>query len=163
MKFKSIDNKKIKDDKVRLGEPYVIFPEETQTIATHIVTADEVCRIDMISKIYYNDEDASELILKFNNISNPFSINEGDVLNIPPLDIKFKAWKTIKEAGTSKETSIKDQFIDSKRLTVKDAGRASYLKKKAAEKQNGSTQIVPPNILKDGEKNIDINGDTIIL
>ena len=63
----------------------------------------------------------------------------------------------------SQDDSIKDQFISSKRLTVKDVKRAEYLKKKADQKQNGSKQILPPNILKDGDKNIDINGDIITL
>ena len=63
----------------------------------------------------------------------------------------------------STEKSIKDQFIDSKRLTIKDISRAEYLKKKASQKENGSKQILPPNILKDGDTNIDINGNTIII
>jgi len=162
MNFKSIQNKKIKDGKLRITEPVVLFPKNTPVIAVHEVTSDEICRIDMISIKYFNIADYAELILKFNNISNPFSINEGDVLDIPSRDIVFRAWKTIKEKGDTKD-SIKDQFVNSKRLTIKDAKRAEYLKKKAAQKENGSKQILPPNILKDGDKNIDINGDTIIL
>lgn len=163
MNFKSIQNKKIKGDRLRITEPVVLFPKNTPVIAVHEVTSDEICRIDMISIKYFNIADYAELILKFNNISNPFSINEGDVLDIPARDIVFRAWKTIKEEGDEKEDSIKDQFVNSKRLTIKDAKRAEYLKKKAAQKENGSKQILPPNILKDGDKNIDINGDTIIL
>lgn len=162
MNFKSIDNKKIKGGKLRITEPIVLFPENTEIIAVHEVTADEICRIDMISKKYYNDHDYSELILKFNNISNPFSINEGDILNIPNKEIVFRTWQTIKETG-DQEKSVRDQFVDSKRLTVKDAKRSEYLKKKASQKTNGSRQILPPNILKDGDKNIDINGDIITL
>jgi len=163
MNLKSINNKKIKDGKLRITEPTILFPKNAEIRAVHEVSADETCRIDMISIKYYGLADYSDLILKFNNISNPFSINEGDVLNIPDKDAILKAWKTIKGIGSQKDKSIRDQFVDSKRLTVKDAKRAEYLKKKAAQKQNGSKQIVPPNILKDGDKNIDINGDTIIL
>ena len=65
MNFKSIDNKKIKNGKLRITEPVVIFPENTRTIAVHTVTSDEICRIDIISRIYYNLDDYSELILKF--------------------------------------------------------------------------------------------------
>lgn len=163
MNFKSIQNKKIKGDRLRITEPVVLFPKNTPVIAVHEVTSDEICRIDMISIKYFNIADYAELILKFNNISNPFSINEGDVLDIPARDMVFRAWQTIKGEGDEKEDSIKDQFVNSKRLTIKDAKRAEYLKKKAAQKENGSKQILPPNILKDGDKNIDINGDTIIL
>lgn len=168
MNFKSIDNKKIKDGKLRITEPVIVFPENAQTIAIHEVTADETCRIDIISRRYYGSEDYSELILKFNNISNPFSIVEGDVLYIPNKDIAFPEWKTVNGVtgssdGEGSEGSVKDQFVNSKRLTVKDANRAEYLKRKAAQKINGSTEIVPPNILKSGDKNIDINGDIITI
>ena len=174
MNFKSIDNKKIKNGKLRITEPVVIFPENTKTIAVHTVTSDEVCRIDIISRIYYNFDDYAELILKFNNISNPFSINEGDILNIPNKNDVFTAWKTIKSVNTGsigsdpldqeeQGDSIKNQFINSKRLTVKDIKRAEYLKKKADQKENGSKEILPPNILKEGDKNIDINGDIITI
>jgi len=163
MDFKSIDNKRIQGDKLRLTEPTVLFPEGTATIKEHEVTSDEICRIDMISRIYYNDDSFSENILKFNNISNPFSINEGDILRIPDK-VTMVNWQQVKNIGEeSTEKSIKDQFIDSKRLTIKDISRAEYLKKKASQKENGSKQILPPNILKDGDTNIDINGNTIII
>lgn len=163
MEFKSINNKRIKDGKLNITEPVVVFPENTRIIAVHTVTSDEICRIDLISNKYYNIDDYSDLILKFNNISNPFSINEGDVLNIPDKNVSFVSWKSIKDNKEGSTESIKDQFINTKRLTTKDAKRAEYLKKKAAQRANGSSQIVPPNILKDGDKNIDINGDIITL
>lgn len=163
MEFKSINNKRIKDGKLNITEPVVVFPENTKIIAVHTVTSDEICRIDLISNKYYNIDDYSDLILKFNNISNPFSINEGDVLNIPDKNVSFVSWKSIKDNKEGSTESIKDQFINTKRLTTKDAKRAEYLKKKAAQRANGSSQIVPPNILKDGDKNIDINGDIITL
>ena len=53
--------------------------------------------------------------------------------------------------------------MDSKRLTVKDQNRIEYLKQKASQKLNGSKEILPPNILKDGEKNMDIEGGTITI
>ena len=57
--------------------------------------------------------------------------------------------------------SIRDQFIDTKRLPVKDAKRIEYLQRKAAQKANGSSQILPPNILKEGEVNLTIGNGTI--
>lgn len=162
MEFRSIDNKKIENDKLRLTEPYVLFRDDAQIMTVYEVHADEIGRIDLISDRVYNSTRYSEVILKFNNISNPFSINEGDILNMPYIDMPFKNWTTIKPNGDSKEVNaIKDQFISSKRLTVKDQNRIEYLKQKAAQKLNGSKEILPPNILKDGEKNMDIEGGTI--
>ena len=83
MNFKSINGKKIKDNKLILTHPTLMLNPETKTISVYEVSADEVCRIDLISEKFFNSPDYSEYILKYNNISNPFSINEGDILNIP--------------------------------------------------------------------------------
>lgn len=166
MNFKSINDKKIVNDKLIFTHPTLMFQPDTKTISVYEVSADEVCRIDLISEKFFNSPDYSEHILKYNNISNPFSINEGDVLNIPDIDTtltNFKPVKSIGDGAEGKEPSIRDQFVDSKRLTIKDKKRLEYLQKKADQKANGSKQILPPNLLKDGEKNIDITGDTIII
>jgi hypothetical protein len=166
MNFKSINGKKIKDNKLVFTHPTLLLDSNTRTIAVYEVSADEVCRIDLISEKFFNSPDYSEYILKYNNISNPFSINEGDVLNIPDIKYSLVNFKPVKSVGTGleeSEPSVRDQFINSKRLTVKDKKRIEYLQKKADQKSNGSKQILPPNLLKDGDKNIDINGDTIII
>lgn len=165
MRLRSIDNKRITDNQIRITEPTIIFSENVRTVTTHVVTIDEVGRPDLISLEYYNSPDYLDIILKFNNISNPFSITEGDVLNIPDhlaIGGKFTPIKEVK--GIDKDDNkIRDQFLNSKRLTTKDANRLDYLKRKALLKKNGSIQPLPPNILKDGESNIDIDGDTIIV
>jgi len=164
MNHKTINNKRIVGDKLRITEPTVLFGEETKTIATHEVSESEICRIDLIADLYYDDPSYSELILKFNNISNPFSITVGDVLDIPDHLSTFKAWVIVKEINPAEieEDSIKDQFLSSKRLTVKDKNRVDYLKKKAALKNNGA-QPLPPNILQDGASNLDIIDGNIII
>lgn len=43
-------------------------------------------RPDLISGAVYNDLMYAELILKYNGISNPFTIKEGDIILIPSLD-----------------------------------------------------------------------------
>lgn len=168
MQFKSLDNKRIQNDKLRMTEPFVLFTEFQKTIATHIVDASEVGRPDLISIRFYNDPSYLELILKYNNILNPFSINEGDVLEIPDTEGLFIEWKAVKEIGDGEsaiagENAVRDQFIDNKRLTVPDQKRIEYLQKKAAQKKNGPKQILPPNILKTGDTNIDIINDSIII
>lgn len=47
------------------------------------VTADYVARPDLISFKAYNDDSYADVICKLNGISNPFEINEGDVLVLP--------------------------------------------------------------------------------
>jgi len=163
MDFKILNNKQILGDKLRMTEPIIIFNDNTQVIATHTVTQDEIGRIDLIANAYYRDIDNAELILKYNSISNPFSINEGDVLLIPDDQFALVKWKRVNPMASEEisELDIRDQFINSKRLTERDAKRVEYLKRKAAQKANGSKEIVPPNILKPGEKNIIIENGKI--
>ena len=163
MDFKILNNKQILGDKLRMTEPIIIFNDNTQIIATHTVTQDEIGRIDLIANAYYRDINNAELILKYNSISNPFSINEGDVLLIPDDQFPLVKWKRVNPMASEEisELDIRDQFINSKRLTERDAKRIEYLKRKAAQKTNGSKEILPPNILKPGEKNIIIENGKI--
>ena len=165
MDFKSINNKQVVNDKLRLTEPYVLFNENVRVIAQHVVTSDEIGRIDVISRKYYNGDNLSEIILKYNNISNPFSINEGDVLLIPEPGSAFKKWNRIKEISDieTEIDNIRAQFLDTKRLSKKDAARVEYLQRKASQLKNGSKQILPPNILKSGEENLNINNGEITI
>lgn len=165
MNFRSLDNKRIENDKLRMTEPFILFTPFQKVLGTHTVDLSETGRPDLIAIKFYGDSNDTELILKWNNISNPFSITEGDILEIPDNEGSLKAWKQVKEVGVSDvdKNTIRDQFVNSKRLTVKDQKRIEYLQKKAAQKQNGSKQILPPNILKDGDSNIDINNDIITI
>ena len=167
MNFKSLDDKKLIGEKLRLTEPIIIFNDNVNTIATHIVNADEVGRIDLIANGYYRNSNKAELILKYNNISNPFSINEGDILLIPEDSLPLVKWKRVNPLASAEisaeisELNIRDQFVNSKRLTERDAKRVEYLKRKSALKRNGSKEILPPNVLKSGDKNIIIENGKI--
>lgn len=163
--MKSLFEKPILDGKVRMTQPTLIFVPNLQIIDEHIVNSDEVCRIDLISLEYYKDASFVDFILKYNGISNPFSITEGDVLLIPTNEFattRFIPFKTIN--NDDNKLSIRDQFISTKRLSVKDAKRVEYLKRKAALKVNGSKEILPPNIKGTGDgPNIKIGNGKIII
>ena len=165
MEFESLNNKEVNNGKLRLTEPSILFSDNVGYIATHTVTLDEVCRPDLISDKYYRSTDYVDYILKYNKISNPFSIAEGDTLLIPDVDAVKLTWKRVKPSEYQSEQmdSIRAQFLDTKRLPVKDAKRVEYLKKKAAKIKNGSKEILPPNILKSGDTNIDITDDSITI
>lgn len=52
----------------------------------YIVTKEYVARPDLISQAYYQDDRYADIICKVNGISNPFELNENDVLLIPSLE-----------------------------------------------------------------------------
>lgn len=162
--MKTLKNKKISeiDNKVIMTEPTLIFQD--YTTVTKVFNVDEYYagRIDLISLNVYNSADYVDQLLKFNGISNPFSIADGDVLYIPPMDVLFKTWKK-PGIGTSESNVVRDRFIETKRLPIKDQNRLEYLKRKAALKPNGAKEILPPNVLASDEKNVIIeNGQLTV-
>ena len=163
MQFNTLNNKKLVDGRFKFTRPTLVFLETNETIAEHTVTEDQVGRIDLISLLYYRSANYCDYILKWNGISNPFSLKLGDVINIPNHREALKIIKEFKVLNSTNEPSIRDQFIDTKRLPVKDAKRIEYLQRKAAQKPNGAKQILPPNILKEGDTNIKIGNGQIII
>ena len=163
MQFNTLNNKKMVDGRFKFTKPTLVFIKSNETLNVHTVTEDQVGRIDLISLLYYRNANYCDYILKWNGISNPFSIKLGDVLNIPNHREALKVIKEIKVLNTTNEPSIRDQFVDTKRLPVKDAKRIEYLQRKAAQKPNGAKQILPPNILKEGDTNIKIGNGKIVI
>jgi hypothetical protein len=161
MQFDTLNKKKLVDGKYIFTKPTLVFIETNEIINEHTVTEDQVGRIDLISLLYYRNANYCDYILKWNGISNPFSIKFGDILEIPNHRQALKTVKEIKILSSTNEPSIRDQFIDTKRLPVKDAKRIEYLQRKASQKPNGAKQILPPNILKEGDTNIKIGNGQI--
>lgn len=170
MQFNTLNSKKLVGGKYKFTKPTLVFLETNEVIAEHTVNEDEVGRIDLISLKYYRSADYCDYILKWNGISNPFSLKFGDVIEIPNNREALTIIKEIKVLNSStgltnasNESSIRDQFIDTKRLPIKDAKRIEYLQRKASQKPNGAKQILPPNILKEGDTNITIGNGKIII
>lgn len=166
MKFETLELKPFSNDgsKILLTTPTVVFASDTRVIAEHIITEDQIGRMDLISLKYYSDANYIDFILKWNNISNPFILNIGDVIEIPYNKSVLKTIIPIKILqGSTGGNTIRDQFISTKRIPIKDSKRIEYLQRKAAQKVNGSKQILPPNILKEGENNISIGKGTITI
>jgi len=155
MDFNTIGQKNVVDGKIVITEPIVVFTEGVSTIAQHVVTEEEAGRPDLISIYHYDTDKLTDLILKWNGISNPFSINAGEVIEIPSQTSVFKKFiKPVRPTGTSK----KDKFISERRMTTKDIKRLEFIQTKATSYKNGSSAPLPPNMLKDGETNTKVVG-----
>ena len=147
MNFRTLLNKTADAIKYHLAQPSMIFTnKESQTgVRQHIIKEDEVLRPDLIALEYYGDQTKTDIILKFNGISDPFSLQEGDVLDIPDSGIAFH--KLERPAG-NEENPIKNQFLQGKRLSKKDDRRIDALKKKY-----NKDVLLPPNVIPIGKKN----------
>jgi len=144
MEFKTLIDKIVEGGRLLLTQPTMLFRnrEDIGLITTHEVKRDEEGRIDLIASDYYGDTSKIDYILKFNGISDPFSIVEGDLIKIPVDGVKtFK----LERPGKDISNIVRQEFIDSKRLTKKDKRRIDFLKKKYKIKE-----VLPPNVLKTG-------------
>jgi hypothetical protein len=141
-----------KTNTVLFTEPTTLFVEDRDIIIVHFVTEEELGRPDLISLFYYNTHDYTDIILKFNGISNPFSLNIGDTVEIPIQQTSFG--KFIKPTRTGGDTA-KDKFMKQRHMTPKDVKRLEYLQKVS---QDGA---LPPNRLKTGQVNKTANSGII--
>lgn len=150
MNFVTLRNKeKVFDDnlnqeKINMAKPSIKVEAEFKVIDIHIVREDDQMRPDLIAIKYYGDDEGTDLILKANGISNPFSIKEGQEIIIPDKDSVIRY---IQKTRKSK-LGPREQFTNSKRMSQQDQKRKEFLKQKSATNPNGSSENLPPNVLK---------------
>ena len=147
MNLKSITNKIIESGRLILTQPTMLFIQKDDIAfieKEHYVTADEEGRPDLICLDYYNTTEHIDYLLKFNGISDPFSLKEGDIIKIP---VHGPFFKKMERPSTAIDNIVRQEFLDKKRLTKKDQKRIDFLKKKS-----GLKEILPPNVLKTGFK-----------
>lgn len=75
-----------------------------------------VARPDLISLAVYGDDQYADLLCKINGISNPFELNENDVIIIPHVEVLAELTKITPEESVfinnDKLNEIADTFID---------------------------------------------------
>ena len=130
----------------------------TGLLNIHYVTPDQVMRPDIISYQYYGSYEYIDIILKANGISNPFCIKEGMFLIIPEQTSAISQYNPIK-----KSTKPRTQFQNLKRITPIDKKRLEFLAAKSSTKKNGSSENLPPNMLKTNQASKIIQGNNLIL
>ena len=125
------------------------------------VTEDYAMRPDLISYFAYGTDQYTDIILKFNGISNPFSLEVGTLLLIPKMPDAKRFYRYPK--ATKKEIEkVKRAFIDKNRFTKPTERRLEKLAALAASKANGSPTITPSNKLKPGESATSTKGGALI-
>ena len=157
MNFRSLRNKTQGDGKYIFAQPSMIFRNKDGMtgLRLHVVREDEVTRPDLIALEYYGDQTKTDLILKWNGISDPFSLQPGDELIIPPSGV---AYNKLERPAATEENKIKNQFLQSKRFTKKDQRRLDALKKKY-----NKDVLLPPNVIPVGQKNYKFDKDGNII
>ena len=112
-----------------LTAPSFIYDSDLGVRALHYVQPDQIGRIDKVANIYFGSGEYVDAICIVNNIFNPFSISEGDILVIPNLrDIEL-VYKRPNPAARPNETQ--EAYVDTGRQSEKDQSRIQRLIEKA--------------------------------
>jgi hypothetical protein len=150
MDLKTLVNKTRLATKLLMVQPSMIFrflskDKDMGYIQEELtVQQGEDGRPDLVALRAYGDESKIDMILKFNGISDPFSIKEGDILFIPRDSTPYYK---LERPETQDENPIRAQYMNSKRIPAKDNARLAAMKKK----YNKET-LLPPNVVPAGKK-----------
>lgn len=150
MDLTTIKNKIIDGVKLVIVQPTIYFTLKLQDAVFGVdyrekeVEPFQSGRPDLIALDAYGEASMADIILKFNGISDPFSIVEGEIIKIPKIDYPFKRLERVQNR---EENSIKQQFVDTKRLSKKDQRRVEAMKKKYDKET-----LLPPNVIPVGKK-----------
>jgi len=158
MNLKTILHKTGGAVKLIMTQPTMLFRNREQVELVekeYYVKEDEVARPDLIALQYYGNQSKTDIILKWNGISDPFSINDGDELEIPVATLPFYK---LERPNNFDDDPVKQQFVDGKRLSKKDQRRLDALKKRY-----GKDDLLPPNVIPVGKKNYKFDGDNIVM
>jgi hypothetical protein len=142
--------------RVRYEYPYL------RIIKLLLVEERHLGRIDQLCWEAYNDLTGVDILMKFNQITNPFSINLYDIIAVPDQDSarSFYQKDKLKTSQIIKDT--KALFIDPKRASQKDIARIKQLEKLASKRQNGSSEVKPTNLLREGEVPFSTDGNRLV-
>lgn len=129
-----------------------------------VVKDDEQMRPDLMAYKMYGSMSNTGSLLKINGVSNPFAIDAGDVFAAPTpksIDSMFSTRASLlqKDEANNNPNSEFRKSQEQRRFKVSDS-RKEFLNRRAKGK-NATPQILPPNMLQDGE-NQTIRTDLVI-
>jgi hypothetical protein len=168
MQSKILEHKllvKKKDDTiVDLTSKSIEYNRVGKVLDAFYVGEDMTMRVDLISKVAYGIEDEWDLICKFNGISNPFSVDENELIFIPDLSFMYES--IVNPEVVDIDADIRNQYYDSSKISEIDTKKTEYDKLIQKIQENGplginiNTYSLPPNVSEPGDREgrIDANG-----
>lgn len=132
-----------------LSAPSFTYISEYGIKGLHYVSADQAGRIDLVSEQYFGTTEFIDAICIVNNIFNPFSVLEGEILIIPNLKNPDVFYSRPSKIVTPDKKQA--EYINPNQASQKDKSRIERLIEKTKKKKNGVNNPLPPNILQPGE------------
>jgi hypothetical protein len=139
------------------------FPKNIRGTGVAMVNEYENMRPDLVADRIYGSQGKWDVMLKYNGISNPFSLEFGTmihILNYQAVDIAYSQPRSIKDreekveteaGGITKPTKDKDRLAN-----------IANKNKQRIELNKGPNGELPPNINKPGDKNIKVRDGRVV-
>lgn len=165
MQSKILENKKLvkkgDDAFVDLTTCSMRYKGSGTVINVFFASEDMAMRPDLISYVSYGNTDKFDIICKFNGISNPFSINEGDLIKVPDSLFMYNSIENPSQISISDE--VRNQYIDESKGYKVDPNKVEYDKILQNAKNLNNVRFsrynLPPNIAAPGEGEAKITDD----
>ena len=90
-----------------------------------------IMRMDLVSKAQYDTDEYADLLLKYNDISNPFTLNFNDILYIPSMETianDVKVPEEVKKDNIAELVRNYHKFIDKEKLPATVGSEKNELK-----------------------------------
>jgi hypothetical protein len=136
-----------------LSNNFLVNYFDPQLEVSRIILIEErhLCRLDLLSYEAYQSVDYVDILMKFNQITNPFSMQVHDLIVCPTKDSAARFYQQEPLRNSKLILDTKALFIDPSRASQTDKARLEQLQKIADKRKNGSREIKPANLLKAGE------------
>jgi hypothetical protein len=132
------------------------YDEKGASLGPVFVGETEVMRPDLLSQKVYSVDDLWDAILKYNGVSNPFSIDLGEIMLVPAISLIRKmivAPTIVPEKGTEPAKKNEEKLLNPK--SSKDKRRLDSIRTKVPE-------VVPPNVNLTGVSNVRVVDGVVI-
>lgn len=118
------------------------------------VSKEYVMRPDLLSQSLYGTTDYAEMVLKYSQINNPFTLEDGDIIFATTLTNIYQPVKDTEEQKTAVFDAVKNyhKYIDKKKVPT-SAGSDTVKDKSISSNTNGPVEA---NISKTGNSGITI-------
>lgn len=125
-----------------------------------IVTDETEMRPDLVSMSYMGDQSGLGTMLKLNNISNPLSLESGEVLAIPGQTMVKDLFDSGKSITNQKQKAKSFRKELQEKISQVSKERLEYLNSKNIS--NLADTPLPPNLLQEGQQQILIEGGRLL-
>jgi len=122
-----------------------------------LVTEETEMRADLVALLYMKSQASLGTMLKINNISNPLSLERGEILAIPGDQTVTDLSNSGRIKENNKSKTFRKELQD--KISKISNDRLEYLNSKNI---SNAAQALPPNILADGEQQIQIGDGKLI-